>query len=143
MSDATEVLVAMYDSLKLMRQPGLQGLPDSVFGLTVTESVKCKPCDKVLVLQHYVQHFHTVSAASLRQQAAADRARSGRRSSLGQLLLGIEKHTRKSCDVDKGAWLNLPWLSCCLSRCFVWRVWRWVVGKGGEGGGRGGGGGRC
>lgn len=106
MSDATEVLVAMYDSLKKMLQPSLQSLADVVFGLSVTETVKCKSCnhgkERVWELVCYTQHFHTVSAASLRQQAAAERARWGRRSSLGRLLLGIESHSKKSCDVDKG-----------------------------------------
>lgn len=104
MSDACEVLIALYDSLKAMAQPSLQSLPDEVFGLKVHENVHCEACGKDTNQIEYTAHFHTTAAASLRLLSVDSEPDE---TSLGKLLRNIEQQHRKSCDTDKGEGLGV------------------------------------
>lgn len=67
MSDAAEVLEAIYDSLAAVL--GGAQLVDSVFGLRVSEAVHCGSCGRDTHHNTYTQFFHTVPATALRLQA--------------------------------------------------------------------------
>ena len=67
MSDAAEVMGAIYDSLRTISGGG--ELVDSVFGLHVAERVHCAACGKDTHANAYTQFFHNVSATALRMQA--------------------------------------------------------------------------
>lgn len=67
MSDAAEVLNAVYDSLGEV--PGGPELVDAVFGLRVRESVHCGDCGRDTHEASYTQSFYNVSATALRMQA--------------------------------------------------------------------------
>ncbi len=67
MSDAAEVLNAVYDSLGEV--PGGPELVDSVFGLRVRELVHCRDCGRDTHEASYTQSFYNVSATALRLQA--------------------------------------------------------------------------
>lgn len=69
MSDAAEVLNAIYDSLGLVR--GGTELVTRVFGLSVHEAVHCEDCGKDTHQGAYTQFFYNVSATGLRLQAIA------------------------------------------------------------------------
>jgi hypothetical protein len=78
MSDAAEVLGAIYDSLRAA--PGGGALVDAVFGLHVAERVHCAACGRDTHASAYTQYFYNASATALRLQA---RARAAARSILG------------------------------------------------------------
>ncbi len=67
MSDAAEVLGAIYDSLRTV--PGGGELVDAVFGLQVAERVHCGACGRDTHATAYTQFFYNVSATALRMQA--------------------------------------------------------------------------
>ncbi len=67
MSDAAEVLNAVYDSLGAV--PGGAELVDSVFGLRVREVVHCGSCGRDTHEAAYTQSFYNVSTTALRFQA--------------------------------------------------------------------------
>lgn len=67
MSDAAEVLNAVYDSLGAVA--GGAELVDSVFGLRVRELVHCSSCGRDTHDVAYTQSFYNVSTTALRMQA--------------------------------------------------------------------------
>ena len=69
MSDASEVMSAIHDSLRAI--PGGGELVDAVFGLHVAERVHCAACRMDTHAHAYTQFFYTVTAAALRRQARA------------------------------------------------------------------------
>ena len=69
MSDAAEVLGAIYDSLRAV--PGGGALVDAVFGLHVAERVHCAACGRDTHASAYTQYFYNASATALRMQARA------------------------------------------------------------------------
>ncbi len=83
MSDAAEVLGAVYDSLKEV--PGGAELVDAVFGLRVRELVHCGSCGQDTHCTRYTQFFYNVSATALRLQAMLN-GEDGRLPPLGRLL---------------------------------------------------------
>ncbi|KAK9808880.1 hypothetical protein WJX72_005660 [[Myrmecia] bisecta] len=103
MNDPSEVLLAVYEALKQVRDPHTgapigQTLVDGVFGLHVSESVLCRACRKRTQQSGYTQFFYTASATALRMQQIAmpeDRV-------FGRLLRSIEDNHLKSCDTDVG-----------------------------------------
>ncbi len=82
MSDAAEVLGAIYDSLRAV--PGGGALVDAVFGLHVAERVHCAACGRDTHASAYTQYFYNASATALRMQARA-RAADCPRAALGLL----------------------------------------------------------
>ncbi|KAK9809137.1 hypothetical protein WJX72_009962 [[Myrmecia] bisecta] len=101
MSDAAEVLGALYESIKGVLSSGRPlgaKLVDETFGLQVSESVHCGKCDKESQSNKYTQYFYNVAAASLRLQKAV--AEAGE--SFGSMLREIEQNMQKSCDKDTG-----------------------------------------
>ena len=68
MSDAAEVLGAIYDSLRAVQGGG--ELVDSVFGLHVSERVHCGACGKDTHASAYTQFFYNASATALRLQVS-------------------------------------------------------------------------
>ena len=66
MSDAAEVLGAIYDSLRAVEGGG--ELVDSVFGLHVAERVHCAACGKDTHANAYTQFFYNAPATALRLQ---------------------------------------------------------------------------
>ena len=67
MSDAAEVLGAIYDSLRTVE--GGAALVDAVFGLHVAERVHCNACGKDTHANAYTQFFYNAPATALRLQA--------------------------------------------------------------------------
>ena len=67
MSDAAEVLGAIYDSLRTVA--GGAALVDAVFGLHVAERVHCNACGKDTHANQYTQFFYNAPATALRLQA--------------------------------------------------------------------------
>ncbi len=76
MSDAVEVLGAIYDSLRTA--PGGGALVDAVFGLHVAERVHCAACGRDTHASAYTQYFYNASATALRLQARRPCGRSPR-----------------------------------------------------------------
>ncbi|KAK9830629.1 hypothetical protein WJX81_006901 [Elliptochloris bilobata] len=112
MSDAAEVLGAIYDSLRTI--PGGGELVDSVFGLHVSERVHCGACGKETHASAYMQYFYNVSATALRMQAGA--ANEGDSLALGKLLHSIDAQLHKSCDTDAGGCGALNEIELSLAR---------------------------
>ncbi|BDA44359.1 probable inactive ubiquitin carboxyl-terminal hydrolase 54 at C-terminar half [Coccomyxa sp. Obi] len=98
MSDAAEVLGAIYDSLAEV--PVGKQLVEAVFGLHVSEAVHCGKCGRDTHRNTYTQFFHTVPATALRLQAMISGA-DGALPPLGRLLGDIEAQDQKSCDTDE------------------------------------------
>ncbi|KAK9830628.1 hypothetical protein WJX81_006901 [Elliptochloris bilobata] len=96
MSDAAEVMGAIYDSVRTM--PGGGKLVDTVFGLHVAEHVHCARCGKDTHANAHTQFFYNVSATALRMQGGS----STDVPPLGKLLHSIEARLCKSCDTDVG-----------------------------------------
>ena len=67
MSDAAEVLGAIYDSLRTVE--GGAALVDAVFGLHVAEQVHCDACGRDTHANAYTQFFYNAPATALRLQA--------------------------------------------------------------------------
>ncbi len=68
MSDAAEVMSAIYDSLRTV--PGGGELVDAVFGLHVEECVHCSACGRDTHKSAYTQFFYNTSATALRLQVS-------------------------------------------------------------------------
>lgn len=83
MSDAAEVLGALYDSLGDV--PGGAELVNLVFGLHVRELVHCGSCGRDTHCTRYTQFFYNVSATALRLQGMLN-GEDGRLPPLGRLL---------------------------------------------------------
>lgn len=97
MSDAAEVLGAIYDSLAAM--PGGKQLVDLVFGLRVSEAVHCGKCGRDTHRNTYTQFFHTVPATALRLQAMIS-GTDGALPPLGRLL-GVRRFPHEM-NISKG-----------------------------------------
>jgi hypothetical protein len=102
MSDAAEVLGAIYDSLRAV--PGGGALVDAVFGLHVAERVHCAACSRDTHASAYTQYFYNASATALRMQARARAADclAPRAWSLGLLATRLPPATRTLCWLGKG-----------------------------------------
>jgi hypothetical protein len=105
MSDAAEVLAAIYDSLA--QEPGGKALVEAVFGLQVREQVHCSACERSTHESSYMQPFYNVSATALRMQDAVSRAH-GHATTLG-LLLSVSVAT---CGLPCACIVSPFWLRC-------------------------------
>ncbi|KAK9809101.1 hypothetical protein WJX72_009369 [[Myrmecia] bisecta] len=101
MNDASEVLLALYGSLELVKDAAGRALGldlvNRSFGLEVSESVHCPDCSLETHKTSYTQYFYNVSATALRlvKTFSVDET-------FGMILRQIEGNHQKTCDTDRG-----------------------------------------
>ena len=100
MSDAAEVLSALYDSLELVADGGR--LIECLFQWQVHQFVECLSCGKRSHDTQYAQFFYHTFATALRLERAVDLEEEVDPASLGTLLARVEAQAQKSCDTDRG-----------------------------------------
>ena len=104
MNDAGEVLLTLYERVRgACKAAGLPSAPDAIFGLEVSEALRCS-CGVTSHQHSYTQFFFNVAATALRKQAAraAELRRRGQLvpRTMGGILRSIEDSVLKSCDKD-------------------------------------------
>ena len=106
MSDAAEVLSAIYDSLELVADGGR--LIEHLFQWHVHQFVDCLSCGKRSHDTQHAQFFYHTFATALRLERAVDLEEEVDPASLGTLLARVEAQAQKSCDIDQGALTSRP-----------------------------------
>ena len=100
MSDAAEVLSAIYDSLELVADGGR--LIERLFQWQVHQFVECLSCGKRSHDTQYAQFFYNTFATALRLEHGVDLEEEVDPASLGTLLARVEAQAQKSCDTNRG-----------------------------------------
>ena len=108
MSDASELLLLLYERIQDHGTPSAAAAVDACFGLRVAEAVQCNACGQVTQKLQYLQYLFVTTATALRGSL-----RGGPDPGLGARLRRLEDEQLKSCDIDAGEGMG------------VW-AWAWV-----------------
>ena len=102
MSDASELLLLLFEHIRDSGPPSAAAAVDACFGLRVSEAVQCPACGQVTQELRYLQYQFIVAATALRGSLRAA-AFAGPDPGLGARLRRLEDEQLKSCDIDAGA----------------------------------------
>ncbi|PSC67694.1 Inactive ubiquitin carboxyl-terminal hydrolase 54 isoform A [Micractinium conductrix] len=95
MNDAGEVLLTLYERAMGVSE-GAASAVNEIFGLPVSECVRCHKCGRTTHNSSYTQYFYNIQAAALQEAPRA----LGPAPTMGQLFRRLEAQHMKSCDED-------------------------------------------